>query len=244
MEAADSAEFVGFRAQTPAIQRLVRIVAALPLHQFMPLNDAFVRAKNCLGAGGIAAHDLTQRARNRRLTIAARRILPDGTEQVFFFRTRFWQYFAIETTHPSPDVRLEVAIVRRQGLIWPAALGSGRWYFFVGRRRFDRCYSTAVPSRPALQKPPREQPRLDSKLTLLPEEPQLEPAPKWRPEEAMKWLAEKMASDPPKPGDKNAWAQRYYPIMQEDFGRDIPWSSDFAPAYAGVGKINFHPRQR
>lgn len=146
VEVADSAQLAG--AQTIALQQLVRIVAALPLHQFMPLNHAFVRAKNCLGAGGIAAHDLWQHARCRRLTIAARRILPDGTEQVVIFRPKFWQYFAIL---PPDSIRPGVARIRA-AYGW-APLLIGDWYAFVGRRRFDRCYSTAAPSKPAVQAP-------------------------------------------------------------------------------------------
>src|SRR5262249_15352659 len=93
VEGADSAQLVG--AVTITLRQLVRVVKALPLHRFMPLNDAFAQAKSCLGAGGIAAHDLVRRAQNRQLTVAARRIFSDGTEQVLIFRSVYWQYFTI-----------------------------------------------------------------------------------------------------------------------------------------------------
>jgi transposase len=143
MEAADSG-FVRLRTQIPAIQRLVRIVAALPLHQFMSLNQAFAEAKSRLGSGDLTAHDLTQHARGRRLTVAARRILPDGTEQVLIFRSAYWRYFAI--LPPSSDFG---AVRVRGRTILP-----GTWYCFVGRRRFDQLYSTAPPSVSTVQKPP------------------------------------------------------------------------------------------
>jgi hypothetical protein len=140
MEAADSAEFVGFRTPTPALHRLVRIVAALPLHQFMSLNHAFAKAKDCLGSGDLAARDLRQHARDRRLTIAARRIFPDGTEQVLIFRSAFWRYFEIWPPYSSDS---EVVPVRGP-ITFP-----GAWYCFVGRRRFCRLYSLADDRRAA-----------------------------------------------------------------------------------------------
>jgi predicted RNA polymerase sigma factor len=110
----------------------VRIVAALPLHQFMSLNHAFAKAKDCLGSGDLAARDLRQHARDRRLTIAARRIFPDGTEQVLIFRSAYWQYFEIWPPYDSKVVHV------RGPITFP-----GAWYCFVGRRRFDRLYSTS-----------------------------------------------------------------------------------------------------
>src|SRR5262245_10712721 len=114
----------------------------------MPLNHAFVQAKNCLGSGDLAAHDFWQRARDRQLTVAARRISPDGTEQVFLFRARFWQYFDML---PPDSIRPEIVRVRRA--CERAPLLTGKWYCFVGRRRFEQLYSTAAPSKPAVQAP-------------------------------------------------------------------------------------------
>jgi hypothetical protein len=122
----------------------MRIVADLPPHQFMPLSDALAQAKSCLGSSDLALRKLRQDARRRRLTIAAWRILPDGTEQVLLFRAAFFQYFAIL----SPDSIRPIASVRG-----PVSLVGGRWYYFVGRRRFERLYSTAAPSKPAAQAP-------------------------------------------------------------------------------------------
>src|SRR5215471_2294543 len=85
-EAADSAQFVG--AATITLRQLMRPVAALPLHQFMPLSDAFAQAKNRLGlwSDDLAVGELWQYARHGRLTVAARRILPDRTEQAFILK--------------------------------------------------------------------------------------------------------------------------------------------------------------
>jgi hypothetical protein len=118
----------------------VRIVAALPLHQFMSLNHAFAKAKDCLGSGDLAARDLRQHARDRRLTIAARRILPDDTEQVLIFRSVYWRYF--EIWPPSPEFP---EVVRVRGPI----TFRGAWYCFVGSRRFKQLYSTADDRRAA-----------------------------------------------------------------------------------------------
>jgi hypothetical protein len=70
--------------------------------------------------------------------------LPDGTEQVVIFRSKFWQYFAIL---PPDSIRPKVVRVRGGALL------TGEWYFFVGCRRFERLYSTAAPSKPAAQAP-------------------------------------------------------------------------------------------
>lgn len=182
--------------KTIPLRQLVRIVAALPLHEFMPLNDAFVQAKNSLGSGELAARDLTKDARAKRLTVAARWVEPNGIEQAGILRSAFWQYYKIVSSFPFDVNRLEGASVRGPPL-------AGRWYFFVSRRR-------------------QSQPRDDRRLTLLPEEPQFEEPIRRRPEEAKAWLAEKMASL--KPGEnKNEWARRQYPEMEKDFGENIPW---------------------
>jgi hypothetical protein len=139
-EAADSAEFVGYGTPTLTIHQLVRIVAALPLHQFMSLNHAFAKAKDCLGSGDLAARDLRQHARNRRLTIAARGVFPDDTEQALIFRSAFWRYFEIWPPYPSDSEAVRV----RGAITLP-----GAWYCFVGRRRFDLLYSTADDRRAA-----------------------------------------------------------------------------------------------
>jgi hypothetical protein len=128
--------------------RLARLVAALPLHQFISLNAAFAQANSRFRSSDLTAYDLWQHARNRQLTIAARRLSPDGIEQVFLFRSVFWQYFGIwspsslhpEAVHVQPRVRVHPIL-------------TGRWYFFVGRKRFERLYSTEAPSKPAVQTP-------------------------------------------------------------------------------------------
>jgi hypothetical protein len=57
------------------------------------------------------------------------------------------------------------------------------------------------------------------------EKPQLEPAKKWRPDEALKWLAHTMRCNSQGQGEsKNAWARRLYNHMKADFEDQIPWS--------------------
>jgi hypothetical protein len=135
-------------AQAITLQQLVRPVALLPLDKFLPLDDAFAQASSRLGAAsGLTARDLWQHARNRRLTVAARRILPDGTERVFIFRSAFWQHFVFRL---SPDA--VHSQVRLRGAL-EAILVPGPWHLFVGRRRFDRLYPTAAPSGSAAPAP-------------------------------------------------------------------------------------------
>jgi hypothetical protein len=220
----------GGKCPTIAIGQLARPVAALPLHHFVPLNDAFTRAKDRLGSYSLAAHDFTQYARARRLTLAVRVIWPDHTEQAFILRPTFWRWYEIyDGIRPSVDGAIPSQrgwATVRQARGDPTSL-LGRWHFFVGRRRFDRLYSGAAPSKLAAQELPRErQPEGAQELIVLSDEPQFEPAPKWRPEQAEEWLREAMVSYPQKPEEnKNAWARRLYDDhMKGDFGDDIPWS--------------------
>jgi hypothetical protein len=205
--------------KTIPLRQLVRIVAALPLHEFTTLNDAFVQEKNHWGSGELAARELTKHARARRLTVAARWVERGGIEHVGILRSAFWRYYKIVSAFPFEINRPEGTSVLGPPL-------AGRWYFFVGRRRLDRLHSTPAPSKPVAQRPsPKQsQPQDDRRLTLLPEKLQFEAPRKRRPEEAMRWLAEKMANDPPKSGDRSDWARRHYPEMKNDFGEDdIPW---------------------
>jgi hypothetical protein len=148
---ADKVQPARAEVRTIPLQQLVRPVAALPLHQFISLNDALAQVRGRVGAGDLAAHDLWQHARERRLTIAARQVWR-GQEQAFILRSAFWQYFTIdayrpwvydssETARSSPDDRLEVARVWR-GRGAPSWVGT--WYFFVARKRFERLYSAAA----------------------------------------------------------------------------------------------------
>jgi hypothetical protein len=135
------------------LHRLVRPIAVLPLHLVMTLNEAFAQAKSRLGADSLAAHELSQHALGGRLIIAARWIWRDGTEGALIFRTAFWQYFRISSY-------AEGACVEAQKGAFPydRPLLSGQWYFFVGRNRFDRRYSTAtVPSESTAPSKPEAQ---------------------------------------------------------------------------------------
>jgi hypothetical protein len=135
------------RCTIVAIEALARPVAALPLHHFVPLNDALERAKGPLGSYSLAARDLTQHARGRRLTLGVRIIWPDGTEQVFILRRAFWRWYAIYETHRRVgDFQQEYWAIVRQ-VCGKSTTLLGTWHLFVGRRRLDRVFSTAAPSR-------------------------------------------------------------------------------------------------
>lgn len=141
------------RCTTIAIGQLGRLVAALPLHQFVPLNDAFAQAKGYLGSYSLAAHDLTQHARARRLTLGVRVISPDGTEQALILRLAFWRWYEIyDALRPGAGPPQRSWATVRQVCGKPTTL-LGAWHFFVGRRRFERLYSTVALSKPAAQSP-------------------------------------------------------------------------------------------
>jgi hypothetical protein len=123
-----------------ALRTLGRKVTALPPRHFVPLNEALALVKSRLGSYSLAAHDLTRRAGAGEFTIGARMIRPDGSEEVFLLRRAAWQWHVIRD-HGRPGSEL---FARVHGPIFSS--GSG-WHFFVGRRRLDRVYSTAAPSR-------------------------------------------------------------------------------------------------
>jgi hypothetical protein len=180
----------GGKCTTIAIGRLARAVAALPPRQFMPLNEALARAKDLLGSWLSAAHDLTQHARAAgRLITAVRVIWPDRTEQVFLLRRAFWQW------HEIFDSSLNPGLARVHG---HHAL-PGQWHFFVGRRRFDRLYSTAAPSKPVTRKRPE-------------------------PEQWLIPMREKFFEVPPK--RRAAWVRDVaYPQMRRELGEGAPWET-------------------
>ena len=134
------------RCTIVAIEQLARLVAALPLQHFLPLHSAFAQAKDRLGSYSLAARDLTQYARARRLTVAVRVIWPDGTEQAFILRSVFWRWYGIF------DSRSGTATVRQ--VCGNSTTRLGDWHLFVGRRRFERLYSVSAPSKPTPKKPP------------------------------------------------------------------------------------------
>ena len=125
-----------------AIHKLGRKVAALPINRFLPLADAFVQVKNRLGSFSLAARDLTQRAYGGLLTTAVRVIWLDGTEEAFLLRPVFWQWFDILDV-----ARFGAPPGERMAYVNGPIAFIGQWYFFVGRRRLDRFYSTAAPSK-------------------------------------------------------------------------------------------------
>jgi hypothetical protein len=132
---------------TVDFDRLAREVAALPPYLFMPLNEAVARAADRLGSSSLAGRDLTQHARARRLTVAMRWIWPDGREQMFILRSRFWQWYAICARDPAPEIGRQesVSVLGAPGNRVPLR---GQGHGFVGRRRFERLYSATPPSKP------------------------------------------------------------------------------------------------
>jgi hypothetical protein len=121
--------------------QLVRVIATLPVHRFISLNDAFSLAKSRLGSGDLAAIDLTQHAKAGHLMIAAWNIRHDGTEQFLILRSRFWQYFGIERSLNFFEACGDAASVRGSSAL------PGRWYFFADRRQLDQFYSATSPQR-------------------------------------------------------------------------------------------------
>jgi hypothetical protein len=193
--------------KTIPLRQLVRIVAAF--HRFMPLDDALVQAKNRLGSGGLAARDLTKHARAGRLTVAGRRFGRGDVEQVVIFRSTFWQYFKILSSSLPSDVnRLEAGVWERASM-WGSRL-PGRWYFFVGRRRFHRHYSIAAPGKPVAQRsPPKQSQPQSPKLTSS--EPAVASEEELHGVERAVW--DVMRDDPPhkkKPGSYDRYANRIW----------------------------------
>jgi len=133
-----------------------------------------------------------------------------------------------------PNVECNLEWLKRR---WPAPAHEAEPNFEVGPRapassEAFQSLPPPPPTEPALSpsepSATQESPAEDAKwprLLRLPEEPQFEARNKWRPEEANAWLVEKMANDPPKPGEnKSEWARRQYPEMEKDFGENIPWT--------------------
>jgi len=191
-----------WRSKTVAIPKLARMVAALPSRHFIPLNAALDRAKDCLGLHSLAARDLTQHAHVGRLTVAVRLIWPWGTEWSFILRPVFWQWHDIED---GPRFWESLPDERAARVVGPIKL-IGNWHFFVGRKRFDRLYSTAAsptPSaKPTLKAP---SPPPDPKKWLIPMQVEFARVPTRR---RAAWIREKA-----------------FPQMQRELGDMAPWKN-------------------
>src|SRR5262249_22599389 len=149
-----------------------------------------------------------------------RQILPDGTEQVFIFRSAFWQYFDML---PPDSIRPEIVRVRRARERAP--LLTGKWYCFVGRWRFDRLYSTAVPSKPTAQAPA-------SSILLTSENPRgagpsASPEPPPAPPDPEEWLLQVQAEFAQVPRkQRSAWVRdQAFPRMQQELKDKAPWKN-------------------
>jgi hypothetical protein len=123
-------------------------VNALPPQKWAPLSEAFARVKSGVGAGELAAHDLTEHARNKRLILAARRIVR-GASEALVFEPEFWQ----PTTKIEPPTPLSEPMPR----IWSSwlALQQGHdWHFFVCRAELDKLYPVTTVATPGDMRPP------------------------------------------------------------------------------------------
>jgi hypothetical protein len=200
----------------------------LPLHHFIPIADAFVQAKSRLGSGELAVRDLTQHARNRRLTVAARVILHGRPELCVIIRSAFWRHYEILRFSALEGIRGETAGVRG-----PGRLPGGAWYFFVGRRQFEQLYFTAALIRPVarqaplspsvLQPPASHVVRQEPPDVRLPEEPQLEAPIQRQPDDPKAWLREARRKHPQESGESmTGYARRLYGHMEREF-EEPPW---------------------
>jgi hypothetical protein len=205
-----------------AIQRLVRKVAALSSHQFMPLDEAAIaQAKGFLGSYLLIERDLLRHAQTRHLTVAVRVYWPDDTEQVFLLRSKFWQHYKIHIRGPHSEFGwpawARVAPVRGN-----AASLFGVWHFFVGRRRFDRLYSV-VPRGHATLSPSQshsEQSSLSESATSAPPPSKIE----WTTKAAQMFLKNRYRTRPPKPGEnKSKWARDCLTDMEKVFEK-VGWA--------------------
>jgi hypothetical protein len=119
-----------------------RAVDALPPQKWVPLIEAFARVKSVVGTDSLAAHDLTEHGRKKRLIFAARRIMPDAAEARLILAPEFWQPNEIwaEIKPPAPpevDPRVE-------GNWYSLSLGS--WHYFVRRAELDKHYPPLTPT--------------------------------------------------------------------------------------------------
>jgi hypothetical protein len=120
----------------------------LPPQKWAPLSEAFARIKSAVGSDELAAHDLTEDARNKRLILAARRIVPGAAEVLFVFKPEFWQ----------PHTKFDPPLPLFEGMprfwsSWPA-LQQGRWHFFVSRAELDKLYPATTVATPSDMRPP------------------------------------------------------------------------------------------
>jgi len=178
-----------------ALRTLGRKVMALPPRHFIPLNDALALAKSRLGSYSLAAHDLTRRAGAGEFTIGARMIRRDGSDEVFLLRRAAWQSHVIREHSYFEAPPGSELFARAHGPVFSSVFG---WHFFVGRRRLERVYSTAAPTKSTPKKPPPD------------------------PEQ---WLAPMRAKFAQLPnGKKSAWVRdKAFPQMRRELEDRAPW---------------------
>jgi len=130
---------------TIATGPLAREVAVLPLSRLVSLKDAAKLASDRLGSYELAAQDLAQRARTRQLTIVAQVVGCD--KRVFLLRPEFWRWYKVVWSSPRPDEGRPEVFVGVDRVRDNRVRTVGQWHFFVGRRRLERLYSAASPSK-------------------------------------------------------------------------------------------------
>jgi hypothetical protein len=123
-------------------------VPTLAPHDWVPLNDAFVRIKDSVGSRELAARDVYQNMLDGRLKSAARHVASEGTETRAILPATFWQQFTLMDALRHEGV--QVRPVKGKVL-------TGSWYFFVRRTDLDKHYPQAAAGRSddTVQPPPR-----------------------------------------------------------------------------------------
>jgi hypothetical protein len=118
--------------------------------QWIPLSEAFTRARAYLGSHRLAEHDSLEHMRSGRLATVARRIAGDGDE---LFEAVAPSFFARAVlTVRSGDVEIvEIAalIAGPSGVEAPTDETSGFRAFFVARSDLDKLYPVAADPAPA-----------------------------------------------------------------------------------------------
>jgi hypothetical protein len=115
-------------------------VVALPPEKWASLAEALARVKAVLGpADDLAARDLTQHLRARRLTAGARHVAagfrPTDKDACYIFTRAFWRDAMVDrplSGFSQPRVRAK------------ALQTGGSWYFFIRRAELDRLYPGAA----------------------------------------------------------------------------------------------------
>jgi hypothetical protein len=146
---------------------------ALSAAQWIPLSDAFARARAHLGSHRLAERDLLEHMRSGRLATAVRRIAGDGVE---LFEAVAPSFFATAVLTPRNGdveiVEIDALIARPSGVEAPTDESSGLRAFFVARSDLGKLYPVAADPAPAdaggpqLRRKPGPQPIKDWQMVV------------------------------------------------------------------------------